>query len=491
VWLLAIASVLAWTPLAAAGLPEDIESAIRSTGLSATVAVSVRDADGGIELVSVDASDPMIPASNAKLLTTGAALHVLGPDFTFGTGLELLGDMLIVRGDGDPSFGDPTVLRFMTRGDQTGLDVESLLAYWVDAVAETQISRCSALVVDDRIFDRTFVHEEWPVDQLNRDYCAEVAGLNFHLNVVHFHPKPSGGRRPLVGTASPAFPDLQISNRAESRRGPNEQSTVWIARKQGTNQLTLFGNVPFPMRKEVAVTIHDPPAMFASLLAERLRATGIDVDAARSARADDALPRGRAVGPLISTPISTVVTRCNRDSENLYAEALLKRIGHEVTGRPGSWTNGPAVVRHVVHERLQDPSFTKAVVVTDGSGLSRANRISAAAMTAWLNSFHQDERLARVFIDSLAIGGEDGTLQKRFRGVDLNGAVVQAKSGYIKQVCCLSGYVTMPGGPRRSFSILINDLRGSIADAKRLQEQIVALVARSMTPAGVTLGSDR
>ena len=76
-------------------------------------------------------------------------------------------------------------------------------------------------------------------------------------------------------------------------------------------------------------------------------------------------------------------------------------------------------------------------------------------MTAWLDSLANDEKLGAVFLDSLAVGGESGTLDKRFRTAQMHGAIVQAKTGYIKQVSCLSGFVTMPDGRRRSFSVMV------------------------------------
>ncbi len=93
---------------AAAGLRDEVEIAIRRAGLSAaTIAVSVRDAETGTVLISQNDGELMIPASNMKLLTTGAALHVLGPQFEFRTRLLVDGDRLVVVGDVDPGFGDP------------------------------------------------------------------------------------------------------------------------------------------------------------------------------------------------------------------------------------------------------------------------------------------------------------------------------------------------------------------------------------------------
>ncbi len=478
---------------AAAGLRDEVEIAIRRAGLSAaTIAVSVRDAETGTVLISQNDGELMIPASNMKLLTTGAALHVLGPQFEFRTRLLVDGDRLVVVGDGDPAFGDPVLLELMQVGDRTGLGVEEFLQLWVSAVKAAGLAHVSSITVDDRIFDRNLVHPGWPADQLNRRYCAEVCGFNFHGNVLNFYPRPGEGRRPDLQLFQPHAPWLVLTNRATTRTGVHDRNDVWIARRRGTNELTFYGNVKYPYRTPAPVTVHDAPAFFAQLLADRLDDAGIRVEAWGVVDQSAPRPGGEPLAPIVATPISTVVARCNRDSQNLYAEALLKRLGCALTNEPGSWVNGGAVIRHVVHERLDNPNLAVLLVVHDGSGLSRDNRVAAATITAWLNTFHSDPRIGETFIDSLAIAGRTGTLASRFRDVDLHGTIVQAKSGYVRSVSCLSGYVTAPDRRRRSFSILINGLQqpGAVAEAKRLQERILSAVAWDMTASVSVMGGE-
>ena len=154
---------------AVADLQEDVMLAIRVADFrDATVGVSVRDAASGSELVSINEKDLMIPASNLKLFTTGAALHVLGPRFEFKTQLLLDGDKLIVVGDGDPGFGDPQLLRIMAHDGISGYDVDQFIAIWVNSVIDAGIKEISEIVVDERVFDRNFIHTYWHKDQLER-----------------------------------------------------------------------------------------------------------------------------------------------------------------------------------------------------------------------------------------------------------------------------------------------------------------------------------
>ncbi|MEM7228524.1 MAG: D-alanyl-D-alanine carboxypeptidase/D-alanyl-D-alanine-endopeptidase [Planctomycetota bacterium] len=483
------------TSVCAGGIREDVETAVRTAGLGgATVGISIVDCDAGRSIVRIRDEDQFIPASNMKLLTTGAALHVLGPNFMFQTRLIRDGDRLVVVGDGDPAFGDPELLALMPSSDDPGapaMDIEQFINLWVDPILANGSDWIREVVVDDRIFDQTFVPANWPHDQLNRRYCAQVAGFNVHLNVMHYFPRPSSGARPDFAARFPNVDWIAETNKATSRTGPNDRSNVWIAREINTNKFTFYGNVKHTYRAPVPVTIHDAPTFFAQLLADRLGESRDEPIPSRSAIEDDPPSAGMLAAPIVRTPLATVVTRCNRDSQNLYAECLLKRVGHELTGEAGSWTNGAAMVRHVIYEDLLNPALLAGLRVSDGSGLSRDNRVTPALMTAWLLSFHENEELGSIFIDSLAVGGQSGTLHKRFRDDNLHGATVQAKSGYINGVSCLTGYVTGANGHRYAFSILVNDLKpGTVAKAKRFQEKVVSRIGQEIAARQVTLGSD-
>ena len=476
-----------------AGLQADVQRAIDTADLKGgRVAVSIRDAQTDAALVAIAADDLMVPASNMKLLTTGAALHALGPNFEFRTQLLRDGNRLIVLGDGDPGFGDPELLNLMQVGDKTGIDEEAFLDLWVQPISSLGLARIQEIVIDDRIFDREFIHPDWPADQLNRRYCAQTSGLTFHLNVLHFFPQLRNGGSPNVAIVRPGASWLPLTNRATCRTGPRDGNDMWIARQPGGNQLTFYGNCKFSYEVPVPVTIHNMPDFFGRLLANRLTRGGIAVDSTRVAALEDPAAKGQPVGPVIVTPISTAVTRCNRDSQNLYAESLLKRMGAARTGQAGSWVNGAAMVRLVLHERLHHATLASQIVVADGSGLSRKNRVAASTMTAWLNSFRRDPELGPIFHDSLGEPGVQGTLDNRFNGVDLGQATVRAKSGYINEVSCLSGYVTMSDGRQRSFSILVNDLSqpGTVSRAKKMQERIVQAIATDLAAVAVQLGSD-
>ncbi len=459
---------------AAADLQDTVRRLIAAAELNGGhAAVCVIDLENGRELVAIDADAALVPASNQKLLSTGTALHVLGPKFTFRTRLWLDGDRLIVVGDGDPSLGDPALLEGAGSTTEQAL-LEQLMGQWADAVASQGVRSVQELVVDDRIFDRNFIHPSWPANQINNWYCAQVSGLNFHCNVLHFFPSPGSNGRANLGAIAPAVPFYSIENRTTSRRGAKDKSSFWVARLPNTNRLTARGNVKSTHEEPVRIAIHDPAMLFGEVLADALRTRGIAVADVRTAGKEDPPPTGRVLLE-VTSPIATSLHRANTDSHNMYAEALLKRIAHAVTGRPGSYEDGASIIRHAVEQRTgrHDRSLHPA----DGSGMSRENRVSTRTLAQWLATFDPHEPIGQSLLKSMARGGETGTLDDRFRGVDLNDCSIHAKSGYLRGVSGLTGFVIDPDGDCIAFSILVNDVDGTVRGAKRLQEAIVAAIA--------------
>jgi D-alanyl-D-alanine carboxypeptidase/D-alanyl-D-alanine-endopeptidase (penicillin-binding protein 4) len=460
---------------------------------NAQVGVSIIDLSTGKTLFEQNAQTPLIPASNQKLLTTGTALSVLGPDYVFKTELLLDGERLILRGSGDPALGDPVILGRM----QPKMTIDTLVGTLAQSLPRAGVRSISEIIVDDRVFDRQWTHPTWPADQLDSWYCAQVAGLNFHANVLSFFPQPARSGEGALPTLpiEPAAPWLEIENRARTTTGG--KNSVWIRRDPPTGRFIVSGEVGGSTREGIEVTLNEVPSFAGQVLACDLSKAGVsiagvapsqdgkgpasraDLDrmlhAVRLAEAGESL-QGKTVA-IVTTTLKDIVTRCNTDSQNLYAESLCKAVGHEVTHEPGSWTNGPSVVRMTLSQVLGAEAASSTVVV-DGSGMSRDNRVSPRTLTRWLEKMQASPKFAETFVDSLAEQGS-GTLRKRFADAKLTSAL-RAKSGLLRQVRCLSGYVTGSDGHRVAFSIMLNDLargQGEL-DGKEFTEDVVVAIDR-------------
>ncbi len=464
-------------------LEKRVENALAQARLgSAHVGVSVLDLSTGQQLVRLSAGNGeagFTPASNLKLFTSGAAFLVLGKDFEYQTKIVVDGDRLIVVGAGDPGFGEPKLL------DAMHLGVDQFVDRLVDSVKKAGVSGIREIVVDDRVFDRDYVHPDWPKEQLSRAYCAEVSGLNFHANLLNVYVTPGGSANAEAGSRTePSGSWITITRLARTVKEGNTE--VWLEREPANGgdafRFKLHGTVKSALTEPIAVTVDQPGLFFGRALADRATKAGLGASGkgitARLVSPDETLAaaaESEKVVAVVRTPLSVALERCNVDSENLYAESFCKLIGHKVTGQPGTWGSGTAVVRMQVKEHL-GADAAASLVLADGSGLSRNNRITPDVMTRWLKTLSEAAN-GEVFVQSLAVAGEEGTLRKRFKGAKLHNEV-RAKSGYIREVRTLSGYVTNAAtGKRVAFSVLCDNLpSGTDQRAKEFHEQVVEAV---------------
>lgn len=469
------------------GLSRQVDALVRDARLgSARIGISIVDMQTGESLVSVDADTPYIPASNMKVLSTGAALHVLGKDYVFRTELLRVGDDFVLRGSGDPALGDPEFLA----AHGMNLTSDQLLDALARAAADAGITSWDEFIVDDRAFDREIIHPRWPTDQLDKHYCAPVAGVNFHRNVLDFFPNPAAdGVGPPTFQLQPGAPWIARDVRVNAKSVSRGQNTIWVRRDPVQNRFTLVGEVRYPSQMPIRVSVHDPAILAGQLLADRLTRAGVapanpgpdGFGPVRLANPGEDLSQGKVIA-VVTTPLVDILELCNHESINLYADALIKAIGHAVSGEPGSWQNGGSVLRMVLAERL-GPDAAASTTISDGSGMSRQNAVTPKVFTAWLESLYEDPALGSAFVESLASVGE-GTLDDRFRQTRLRNAL-RAKSGYINGVRTLSGYlIHEDSGRALAFSILINDLplsSGVGVKARNLHEQIVAAADQWLT----------
>ena len=422
---------------------------------------------------------PHIPASNLKIITTSAALDTLGPDFRFQTLLVQKGEDLVLVGDGDPTFGDAELLK------KVGWDTTTVFQNWAQQLRKAELLAFRHLLVDDSVFDETFVHPNWPPDQEQARYVAQVAGMSLNLNCIDFFVRGSGSGALATYRLNPPTRYAPVTNSVVA----GGDNAVWINRHRGSNDITLRGTCPSSGEVAASVTIHDPAMFAATVLAETLRSNNVHVEGKiardRTVRATlSSNPQSATRNPqsdrsrilaVHETPISQVLARANKDSINLYAESLCKRLGFAAggaTGGPGSWPTGAAAIGTFLRKAGVSESQFR---IDDGSGLSRENAVSPDAVTSVLRFNHHGPN-REGFLASLAVGGIDGTLDERFRSADLKGRVF-GKSGYIVGVSALSGYIKARDGNWYTFCILMNNLaRGTNGRAKFLQDQIVKAI---------------
>jgi len=410
-----------------------------------------------------NADQLMMPASNFKLLVSSTILEQLGPDFTFKTEVYTAGEAengvlkgdIIIKGGGDP---------VLLTADITDL------ARQVRAAGITQIT--GNVICDESLFDKQRLSWGWGWADLTYYYAAETSALTLNRNTVDVFVYP--GKTAGASAEVKLVPDtdyLTIDSSATTGK-PGSSNSVDVSRVLGQNIVRITGSIPQDQkvtRRTAPITMEEPGLYAACVFASEL--AKLDVKAAGSV-IDGKMPAdAKLVASHTSPPLSRILALLNKPSDNLIAETLLKDLGANVKGE-GSSSAGAEVEMEFAKRIGMDAS---ELSITDGSGLSRMDYISASNLVALL-SYMYSSKNAKVFIDSLPIAGVDGSLYSRMKGTPAQGNV-RAKTGYIARVCSLSGYVTTKSGEPLAFSILLNNHLCRKADATALEDSICVLLA--------------
>jgi D-alanyl-D-alanine carboxypeptidase/D-alanyl-D-alanine-endopeptidase (penicillin-binding protein 4) len=349
-----------------------------------------------------------------------------------------------------------------------------MLDRWADALKAKGVDRVKGnLYYYAGTFDHEMIAPSWSRGYLTDWYAAPVTGLNFNDNCIDVTITPTQAGQPTAFTVMPPTTEtVKVANGIVTREGDGPPPE--IARERDQNVFTLTGACEKPTELE-SKPVTDPAAFFADALRTHLNARGITIDG-ETKKADKPLagspipPAGKVVA-VHETSMPDVLWRINKSSQNLFAEAACKYLGRQFRAdngvdEPGSWKSGADAVAAFLKRNDID---TNGLVVADGSGLSRDNRLTARLQSDLLVAMSKHKE-AEAFRNSLAVGGKDGTIGKRM--TDLTGHVF-AKTGYIGGVRALSGYVKTKQGKWLVFSIIYNGIDGSVKPYEELQDEAV------------------
>jgi len=436
--------------IASAGMAERIDGIInKSSQKGVQFSIAIVKADSDEVVYSHDANKAMMPASNMKIVTSAAALKYLGPDYKFTTKVGLCGDKLAVKGSGDPLLGDEvTDVKYQREPGWIFKDIAASLK-------QNSKTAIKDIIVDGSIFDNERVHPNWPKEQLNQWYACEVSGLNYNDNCIAITVKNTNGN--ITVDTKPETGFVKIIN--EIKPIQKGKSAVGPYRNQRPNSITLKGKCE-KQEGPFDYAIEGPAEFFGFLLREHLAGAGIKADGEIISKP---IPKDCDFKKIAeySTPITDCLTRCNKNSLGLAAEALLKIIAAKAApdGKNGSWAKGRELIsNYMLGLGIESGEF----YIDDGSGLSRKNMLSANAIAKVLLDVYKGKDW-EVYKNSLATGGVDGTIGKYFKEEKYKGKIF-GKTGYIAGVTTFSGVCSSKEG-EYIFSILANKSKGGTREA--------------------------
>lgn len=460
--------------LTRAELAQRIEQLIRARRAQHTLwGIHIVDLQTGETVYSKNADLPLVPASNAKLFTTATALARLGPEYRFTTTLYAAGkvDRAVLKGDlvlvgkGDPDLLEST-------GEETALGAINRFARQVVAYGIKEIE--GDVIGDDSYFGDERFLGSWRDKDRSRYYAPPVSALSINKNVIRLEIRPGRriGQRPTV-KLYPTTSYIKIENRAStgSRRS---RSSLRVVKKPGS--VYIYGRIPMRRPYYDFIVVDNPARFAATLLLEALGRLGVRVGGSAKSWAEATLSPDRSnwieLASIQSQPLAAIIDSVNKESQNLYAELLLRAVGAELWGE-GTTEAG----LRSQYNFLSEIGIREAeAILADGSGLSRNNLVTARSIVHLLEYvYHQD--YFKPFYESLPISGVDGTLRHRFNRGDARWQI-RAKTGTLADAMSLSGYINTNYGKIVVFSIIANRFSTSAVRIRSVIDGICELIVR-------------
>lgn len=483
--------ISACVSLPAAQLDHKLDSTLypaELTGIRWGVLVS--DLDGEV-LVAHRADDRFSPASNTKLFTTAVGFHFKDQldarapslatrvEYEAGAGTQL--PNLVLRGFGDPALSD-----------SSDCDTQCM-THLARNIVESGVTEVGDIIGDARWFPEQAWPPGWSWEDLQWGYGASVAALGVNNNLFELYIAPG----PRVG----ATPDIRLLTGQDTYRLASTVTTVdtvsnrlAITRLPGEETVRLAGEITQDTPPQTLRLGVDRPAHFA---AERLKAAlrdaGTQVHGQLRSRT---LPPTYPVAgenaetialcipePVVHKPLdSTIIAQLappnwqamlrdiNKLSQNLYAEMMLRQIGR-LCGA-GTTEDGLEQIDALMNE-TNAPADSYSLF--DGSGMSIYNRVSPRALNALL-VYAARQEWGTDWRQTFPIAGVDGGLERRFLGTALEGRLF-AKTGTLKGVNALSGYMIARSGRTLAFSIIANDRPLSVRSGRPYMDAALVAIA--------------
>lgn len=452
------------SPVVEASSPAVLQRILNNPSLSSQhTGVRILSMKTGQPLLEKNVNTALMPASNMKVITSAAALSLLKPEFQFKTVLftdgqqrgNVLQGNLYLKGYGDPVLNDERLYELIRELNFLGFD-----------------SIEGDLVLDDSFFDAERTGRGWKKTYGAAAYSARISALALNLNTVDIRIRPTQVGRPAAIELKPANSFFKIQNNTRTSGG---RTRLKIVRQlvNGQNVVKVSGNVYVRGRTEVETINLDKPSLYVgNVAAGFLKREHIQL---KGKIRRGVTPNGsRILASSQSPPLREIVSLLNKKSVNLIAENLLKFLGANFAGAPGTSAKGAQVIQDKFLVAMVGLPRETGIEIADGSGLSPLNRLTPKVLTEVLQYMFMQFDVSVDFLGSMAISGVDGTLKKRMN-TPLLKRRVRAKTGFIQGASSLSGYLYTQDNEVLIFSFLMNHYRNYYQAIKTQEELCKAM----------------
>ena len=429
-----------------------------SSMMHSSVSLCILNTGTGETVYEFNAEKSLIPASVLKLVTSAAALELLGPEYCFRTKLGytgylnsmaglLTGDIIIIGG-GDPALGS----------EYYKDHYQNFLKNWITEIRNLGIKKIEGrIITDDSRYDFQPVPAKWLWEDTGNYYGAGAYGLSVFDNTYEIHFRTSDdGSNPVITGIVPDICRYKMSNQLIAA-GNSDKGYVFAAPYNDYGWLAGF----VPVNREdfvLKASVSDPPLLLSEIIDSMLDSAGIVVSGDPStARLEKNFMENKLkiIDEVVSPPLNDIIEVLNHESVNLFAEHLLKELG-KIYNNNGTTAAGI----EVLFKFLEDSGInTSGMFIEDGSGMSPMDAVTSGGLADLLLFMRTKGKYFNEFYTSLPDAGKEGTLTNYFKNpvFDSN---LKAKSGSMTRVRSYAGYFRTMSGNEMAFSILINNYSG-------------------------------
>jgi D-alanyl-D-alanine carboxypeptidase/D-alanyl-D-alanine-endopeptidase (penicillin-binding protein 4) len=446
---------------------------------NAKITFKVIDVETGKTIASHRPEQAIVGASTTKLFSTSSAFEILGATFQMKTRIycdgyidkdSILHGNVWIRGGGDVGMGS----KFFSKENQE----LNFLNDWTDSLKRLGIKHIEgALIADASEFGYEGTPASWSSVDVGNYYGAFSGGLNFYDNTLKIAFKTAGpGTKPVFIETYPKVEGFQLKNQLVAGNVTSDQSTIHGDAFELNRSIT--GTIPKNSNYYITKSsLPDPEISLAQEWERVLLKNNIQVaDGAKSVRLHfkemvtdnkdtSVYNTKKLLFTIPSKSIQDIAYWTNLKSVNVFAEGILNAVSYYKTG-DGSTTAAVKYITNYWSKKID----TKGLVLNDGSGLSRANAISANHFCALLSYMYKSKSYAD-FKATLPVVGKTGTV----KGICTKGAAagrIQMKSGTLKGVKAFAGYVYSSSGKTLAFSISVNNFTCSSETLVQKMEQL-------------------
>lgn len=436
--------LLVLTPGSAmASSPESVLKALREAKVPpSAVSILVQEVGARRPALALNADTARNPASVMKLVTTYAALELLGPAYRWKTEAHLDGENLVLKGSGDPKLSYESFWILLRNLRARGLrEIRDVV------VDRSQFTSVALPPIDNELF---------------RPYNVVPDALLVNFKSLRFAFLPDHERVRLF--VEPALPGLEVVNGLRLSQGACPEGRAFRELTQAVFQskpprAAFAGLYPASCaEKELLVALHYPDDYLAAMFG--LLWTELGGVWRGGVREGTVPPTAKLLYTHESEPLGEIVRDINKFSNNVMARQLYLTLAAELDGPPAQpEAAARAVAQWLVFKGIDAPEL----VLENGSGLSRLERASAATLMALLQAAWSSPVMPE-FVASLPVAAADGTMRKRMHGEPVAGNA-HVKTGLLADARAMGGYVLDRSGRRHAVVMIANHPNSPQAEA--------------------------